>query len=192
MEHPAPEEVTRLLRQIGQGDRAAVDRLLPLIYDELHALAHRQRFKWQRNQTVNTTALVHECYLRMVDQADVDWNDRAHFFRTAAQAMRYILMDYVRDQQRQKRGGGQERVEMSGLALADEEESELLLALDEALQGLARVDPRQSQVIECRFFGGMTIEETATALGLSPMTVKRSWMKARLWLYRQMTDDGAA
>ena len=184
-----PEEVTKLLHRMGAGDRAAVDRLLPIVYDELHALAHRQRYRWQAHQTVNTTALVHEVYLQMIDQAEVNWQDRAHFFRVAAQAMRYILMNYVKGQKRLKRGGDQERVNMSRVNLASEEEAEKLLALDEALERLAKINERQSQVVECRFFAGMTIEETAAALGLSPATVKRDWTLARLWLFREIQQD---
>ena len=146
------QDVTRLLVQMKQGERAAVEQLLPLVYDELHALAHRQRFKWRDHQTVNTTALVHECYLQMIDQAQVDWNDRAHFFRVAAQAMRYILMNYVKAKRRDKRGGGQQRVEMSKAELVAEEQEETLLALDEALETLAQENDRQRQIIECRFF----------------------------------------
>ena len=187
-----PPDVTRLLMQMKQGDAAAVENLLPLVYDELHALAHRQRFKWRDQQTVNTTALVHECYLQMIDQAQVDWNDRAHFFCVAAQAMRYILMNYVRAKRRDKRGGDQQRVEMSKAELVTEEQEERLLALDEALGRLAQENDRQRQIVECRFFGGMKVEETAAALGLSPATVKRDWALARVWLYRQLKDDGMA
>ena len=183
------QDVTRLLVQMKQGERAAVEQLLPLVYDELHALAHRQRFKWRDHQTVNTTALVHECYLQMIDQAQVDWNDRAHFFRVAAQAMRYILMNYVKAKRRDKRGGGQQRVEMSKAELVAEEQEETLLALDEALETLAQENDRQRQITECRFFGGMNIEETAAALDISPATVKRDWALARVWLYRAMKED---
>ena len=189
MERASTPDVTQLLHQVGHGDRAAVDQLLPLVYDELHALAHRQRFKWQRNQTVNTTALVHEAYIRMIGQGGGNWNDRAHFFRVAARAMRGILINYLRDQQRLKRGGGQERVSMNKVDLVTREEADTLLALDAALKKLAALSERQSQIVECRFFAGMSVKETAIALDLSPATVKRSWALARVWLNRELQQD---
>ena len=179
-------EVTQLLHRMGDGDADASERLLSMLYEELHALAHRQRFRWQHNQTVNTTALVHECYIQMIDQAKVDWQDRAHFFRVAAKAMRYILMNDVKAKQRLKRGGDAQRVEMSQVDLVAEEKADNLIALDEALNRLAAINERQSQIVECRFFGGMTIEETAAALELSARTVKRDWTLARLWLFNEI------
>ena len=189
MNKASAPDVTQLLHQVGEGNHAAVDKLLPLVYDELHALAHRQRFKWQRNQTVNTTALVHEAYIRMVGEGGGNWNDRAHFFRVAARAMRGILINYLRDQQRLKRGGDQERVSMSKVDLVTEEEADTLLSLDAALKKLAALSARQSQIVECRFFAGMSVDETAAALDLSPATVKRSWAVARAWLNRELQQD---
>ncbi len=185
--------VTRLLEAVRAGNRTALNDLFPLVYKELHALAHRQRRRWQGNYTVNTTALVHEVYLKLVDQHSIDWESRAHFFGVAAQAMRQILIDYVRQQRAQKRGGDAPKVSLDelqdmfgGVLTLTDERSEALLALDEALEKLGQMSERQSRIVECRFFGGMTIEETAAVLGLSTATVKRSWSLAQVWLYQEM------
>lgn len=188
----APEYVTQLLQEVNAGDRAAIDRLLPLVYDELRALAHQQRYRWQGQPTLNTTALVHEAYLKLAGGADVDWQSRRHFFRVAAKAMRYILLDYAKATQREKRGGDRVQVELDEAHLVTEEEADELIALNMALERLEAANLRQSQIVECRFFGGMTIDETAAVLDISPATVKRGWNVARAWLYREIRRDLAA
>ncbi|HEX6307500.1 MAG TPA: sigma-70 family RNA polymerase sigma factor [Longimicrobiales bacterium] len=186
------ETVTRLLEKLGSGDRSAVDQLFAILYDELKDLAGRQRARWRGNHTLNTTALVHEAYVRLVDQARIDVEGRAHFRALAARVMRHILCDYARDATAQKRGGHLEKLSFDELrAFPDEagfseEQAHTLLALEDALQRLEHIDPRQSRVVECRFFGGLTIEETATALDISPRTVKRDWAMAQAWLHREM------
>ncbi len=189
------ETVTRLLVAMREGDPNAVDALFPLVYEELRALARRKRKRWHGNETLNTTALVHEAYLKLVGKPDAVWESRGHFFSVAAKAMRHLLINYAEGRQRQKRGGGQPNesldalVEQVGANLAvAEERAEVILALDEALKRLEQVDARQGQIVECRFFGGMTILETAEALDISTATVKRSWIMAQAWLYRELTD----
>ncbi|ARA94175.1 MAG: sigma-70 family RNA polymerase sigma factor [Bacteroidetes bacterium] len=184
-----PEHVTRLLKDVHAGDREAIDRLLPLVYDELRDLARQQRYRWQGKPALNTTALVHEAYLRLAGGAAIDWQNRRHFFRIAVKAMRYILLDYARAMQREKRGGGRVPVDLDEAHLVSEEEADELIALNAALERLEAVHPRQSQIVECRFFGGMTVDETAAVLGISPATVKRGWNVARAWLYREIRQD---
>jgi RNA polymerase sigma factor (TIGR02999 family) len=190
---PPPHEVTRLLAEARAGDAAALDRLLPLVYDELRALAHRQRLRQGGAETLNTTALVHEAYekLARADAGGAGWNDRAHFFRVAARAMRQVLVDYARAQTAAKRGGEAtplplDAAEAAGALLPAERAAEVV-ALDEALGRLTALDPRQGEVVELRYFVGLTIPETADVLGLSPATVKREWTAARAWLHREMT-----
>ncbi len=185
-------EITRLLQQLGSGDRQVVDRLLPLVYDQLHAMAHQQRLRWQGENTLNTTALVHEAYLRLAEGAELDLESRLHFLRVAARAMRYILLDHAKAKRRQKRGGDQQRGPFEEALAVSEEEAEELILLDAALQRLEEINLRQSQIVECRFFGGMTIEETARVLGVSAPTVKRGWTMARAWLYREMRPSESA
>src|SRR5690606_5968721 len=181
------ENITALLSAVREGDRAALDALFPLLYDELHRLAGSQRRQWHGNYTLNTTALVHEAYLKLFQQEDVHLRDRAHFFAMAAKAMRHILINYARDQRAKKRGGAHEHVSLSdaqneALGPMSEEAMHELLALDDALQELEKLSPRQSQVVECRFFAGLSVEETAEALGTSTATVKRDWRLASTWL----------
>jgi len=190
--------VTQLLSDLSNGDSAAVDALFALLYDELRAIAHRQRRRWQGDDTLQTTALVHEAFLKLVDQDRIAAESRAHFLAVAARAMRHILCNYARDQRAQKRGGGVAHVRLDA-SHANAEPSnvssdpmEVLVALDEVLRRLEQVDPRQSNVVECRFFGGLTIEETATALGVSPRTVKRDWAMAQAWLHREMSTRSGA
>ena len=189
---PAAGSITGLLQAVERGDRDALNALFPLIYDELSALAHQQRRMWHGDLTLNTTALVHEVYLKVVDQKRLPAESRAHFFGVAAKAMRHILCNYARDRSRQKRGGGAPHVLLefaSDLAAQldfSEDQSDTLAALDESLQELERIAERQARVVECRFFGGMSVEDTATALGISPRTVKRDWTFARAWLRREM------
>jgi RNA polymerase sigma factor (TIGR02999 family) len=186
------QTVARLLRELGSGEQNAVDQLFAILYDELKELAARQRRRWRGNHTLNTTALVHEAYLRLVGQSRIKVEGQAHFRALAARAMRHILCDYARDRTTRKRGGHLEEVPFDDLlALPDEAafsdaQSHMLVALDDALERLGQVDPRQGKVVECRFFGGLTIEETATALDISPRTVKRDWAMAQAWLHREM------
>jgi RNA polymerase sigma factor (TIGR02999 family) len=191
-EPPASPTVTGLLRAVEQGDREALDALFRLVYEELSVLAHRQRRRWHGDLTLDTTALVNEVYLKVVDQERFPVESRAHFFGVAAKAMRHILCNYARDRSRQKRGGGAPHVILdpahdvaAPLSLSDEQ-SETLAALDDALQSLARIADRQARVVECRFFSGMDVDDTAAALGISPRTVKRDWTFARAWLRREM------
>ncbi len=185
-------EITRLLQEVSSGNREAVNRLLPLVYDQLHRMAHQQRLRWQGQDTLNTTALVHEAYLRLAKGAELDVQSRLHFLRVAARAMRYILLDHAKAKSRQIRGGDLQRVPFDEALAVSEEEAEELILLDEALSRLEEINERQSQIVECRFFGGMTIEETARVLDLGTATVKRGWTMARAWLYREMRSSPPA
>lgn len=196
MEHASQAEVTGLLEALERGDGTALDRLFPLVYEELRAVAHRQRRRWQSDDSLNTTALVHEAYLKLVDQSRVSWESRAHFFATAAKAMRHILMNYARDRRAQKRGGDTPKLSLEELGARLEGElavsddtGDLVLALDAALERLERVNERQSRIVECRYFGGMTVQETAAALGISTATVSRGWKLAQVRLYQDMQRE---
>lgn len=193
MEDSHGQTVTRLLEELRSGNRAAFAELLPLAYDELHAIAARQRQRWIGDETLNTTALVHEAYLRLVDQSSPNWSSHPHFLAVAATAMRQILLDYAKRKQAEKRGGGRPPVPLheveESLPVSDdtmEAGSNLLLALDASLRHLEEHDPRQSRIVECRFFGGLSIQETADALGISPATVSRGWSMAQAWLYQDL------
>jgi RNA polymerase sigma factor (TIGR02999 family) len=193
MSDPHQDSVTHLLDALRGGDRGAFERLFPLVYAELHEVAGMQRRRWDGDDTLNTTALVHEAYLRLVDQTAPRWVNRPHFMAVAATAMRQILMDYAKRKQTAKRQGGRNAIPLheleevlSGGADAGAFLPEVLIALDDALVKLERQSPRQRQIVECRFFGGMTIEDTAEALALSPATVKRDWALAQAWLYREL------
>jgi len=195
MEDNSNITVTRLLQAVRAGDQQALNDLFPMVYQELRDQAHRQRGNWHGNHTLNTTAMVHEAYLKLVDQSQISWNNRAHFLGVAAKAMRHILIDYARKRQAQKRGGDRNRVSLHDLTAdllnqegleVTEERAEALVILEEALERLEKNTPRQVQIVECRFFGGMTIADTAAALGLSPATVKRDWTVAQAWLYREI------
>jgi RNA polymerase sigma factor (TIGR02999 family) len=176
-------EVTRLLAELRTGDRTALDRLFPLIYDELHGRAHHQLARHRPGDTLSTTALVHEAYLKLTDSAGQSYNDRIHFFAVASRAMRQILVDHARRKLAEKRGGGLRPVSLDPADLASPDRAEELLALDEALGELAALDERLARTVELRFFGGLSVEETADVLGTSPRTVKRDWRKARAFLY---------
>jgi len=181
-------EVTQLLLDWSDGDGQAFDKLLPLVYDELRYLAGAYLNRERADHTLQTTALVHEAYLKLVDQRSVNWQNRGHFFAIAAQAMRRVLLDSARRRSAVKRGSGGQKLSLDDAATVSIETSdENLIALDKALNELATFDPQQSRLIEMRYFGGMTIEETAEALGLSPATVKREWALARAWLYKSIT-----
>ena len=178
-------DLTKLLSEVAKGDKVAASQLVPLVYSEMRRLSAAYMRRERENHTLQATALVHEAYLKLVDQR-TDWQSRAHFFGVAAQVMRHILIDHARGHSRAKRGGAKEAVTLDeGLVFSDEK-SEELLALDEALQRLAKLDTRQAKVVEMRFFGGLTVEETAEALSISPITVKRDWSLARAWLYGEL------
>jgi RNA polymerase sigma-70 factor (ECF subfamily) len=183
-------EVTILLAEVAKGNREAASKLVPLVYKEMRRLAGRYMRRERTNHTLQATALVHEAYLKLVEQRSVNWRSRAHFFGVAAQVMRHILIDHARGRLRAKRGGAKEAVALDEAFVFSEEKSAELLAVDEAMQGLAKLDPRQSKVVEMRFFGGLTVEETAEALGISPITVKRDWSLARAWLYGELERQG--
>jgi RNA polymerase sigma factor (TIGR02999 family) len=180
--------VTQLLRQWSNGNQTAFDELLPIIYDELRRVAHQYLHRDRSDNTLQTTALVHEAYLKLIDQRSVNWQNRAHFFAIAAQAMRRILIDNARRRTAIKRGKG-EKIPLDDVALVSNGRNKHLLALDEALQKLETIDAEQSRIVELRYFGGLTIEETAEALDLSPATVKREWAMARAWLYNALADN---
>ena len=184
-----PKDVTQLLVDWGKGDKQALDGLMPLVYDELHRIASRYLRRERQGHTLQTTALINEAYLRIVDQNRVNWQNRAHFFGVAAQIMRRILIDHARSHLYAKRGGGAQKLTLDE-AIATPQERDLdLVALDDALTTLAEIDPQQSRIIELRFFGGLTIEETAEALSISPATVKRDWNMARAWLYGEISNS---
>jgi RNA polymerase sigma factor (TIGR02999 family) len=188
---PSPGEVTQLLVDWGNGDKAALDRLTPLVHEELHRLAHRHMRLERPNHTLQTTALVNEAYVRLVDQRNLHWKNRAHFFSIASRLMRRILVDLARAHHGPKRGGGAPQVSLDEAAMVSRERAAELVALDEALTRLARMDERKSKVVELRFFGGMSVEETAEALGVSPITIKRDWSTAKAWLYREIANEVA-
>ena len=180
-------EITRLLQLHHQGDRAAFDRIVPLVYEHLRVIARRQLARsGRRRRTLDTTSLVQEAYLQLVDEHGVDWQDRSHFFAICARAMRRILVDSARRWQAAKRGGGQTDATLEPDMIAADAQSDRILALDEALEGLAAFNERLARVVECRYFGGMTEEETAQALDTSLRTVQRDWMRARAWLLQAL------
>ncbi len=181
------DAVTGLLRSARTHGREALDRLLPLVYDELWRIAHLRLLAEPTGHTLNTTALVHEAYLKLVDQTQVDWRDRTHFLAVASMAMRRILVDHARKHRAMKRGGARKRVSLEAADLSVEERVDILIELDEALRRLAEVDERLSRVVECRFFGGMTEEETAEALGVTSRTVRSDWVTAKGLLYRDLS-----
>lgn len=181
-------DVTQLLADASAGDRQAVDQLLPVVYDELRALAGQMMRHERPDHTLQPTALVHEAYEKLVDQTRAQWQDRAHFFAVAAQVIRRILVDHARGHDRAKRGGGRARLALDERLVAAYENMVDLVALDEALERLAASESQQAQVVEMRFFSGLTIEETAAVLGVSTSTVERDWRYARAWLYRALSD----
>jgi RNA polymerase sigma factor (TIGR02999 family) len=186
-EAPAPEGVTQLLVDWQNGSQKALDRLIPLVYEELRTIAGRYLSRESPSHTLQSTALVHEAYFRLIGQRRVQWQNRAHFFGIAAQMMRRILVDHARHQQRDKRGGPAPKLSLDeAIAVAEPEADVDLLALDQALTALAEIDPRSARIIELRFFSALTIDETAEVLDISPGTVKRDWSAARAWLYREM------
>jgi RNA polymerase sigma factor (TIGR02999 family) len=185
------DEVTRLLRDWGEGREEALEKLVPLIYTELRQLAHNCLYRERPGHTLQTTALVHEAYLKLIDQRDARWQNRAHFFAIAAQAMRRILIDSARRHTAVKRGGPAENLPLDEALNVSLEPDPILLPLDEALNKLTEIDSQQSQIVELRFFGGLTIEETAEVMNLSIDTVKREWAMARAWLRNALAEGPA-
>jgi RNA polymerase sigma-70 factor, ECF subfamily len=181
-----PNEVTNLLLAWGDGDSAALDKLLPLVYKELRRIAERYLRRERADHTLQATALVHEAYFKLIDQKYVRWQNRAHFFGIAAQAMRRILVDHARDYQTEKRGGGGVKLSLDeDIDLSDQRANELI-ALDDALNTLAEMDEQKSRIVELRFFGGLSIEETAEVMGIGTATVIRQWRLAKAWLYGEI------
>jgi RNA polymerase sigma factor (TIGR02999 family) len=183
---PSPQQISQLLVACSNGDQAALDQLMPLVYGELRKMARRYMRGQPAGHTLQTTALIHEAYLKLVGQQKKPWRNRAHFFGVAAQAMRHILVDYARSRQAAKRGGEALRVSLDETALVTQDRAAELVALDDALNDLAEVAPRQSRVVELRYFGGLSVEETAEVLKVSPETILRDWRMAKAWLLRQL------
>jgi RNA polymerase sigma factor (TIGR02999 family) len=189
MSQAARHEITALLEAWGGGDKSALDRLMPLVYDELRRLAHRYMSHERPGHTLQTTALVNEAYMRLVNWKDVRWENRAHFFAASAQMMRRILVDFARNRQYLKRGAGAIQVSLGEAAAFTECPSADLVALDEALTKLTEMDPRKGQVVEMRFFGGLSVKEVAEVLKVSDETVMRDWRLAKVWLLRELVGD---
>jgi RNA polymerase sigma factor (TIGR02999 family) len=188
MDSPAPHDVTQLLIAWSNGDQAAREGLMTIVYDELHRLARRYMRNESPGHTLQTSALVNEAFIRLVDQKNVHWQNRSHFFGIAAQMMRRILVDYARSRNYAKRGGGARQLSLDeGLIVSDERSAEVV-AVHEALEELAKIDQRKTQIVELKFFGGLSIEETAKVLAVSPGTVARDWTMAKAWLRREITN----
>jgi RNA polymerase sigma-70 factor (ECF subfamily) len=185
----APEDVTVLLAEATKGDQQAASGLVPLVYDELRRLARHYMRRERADHTLQATALVNEAYLKLVQHQSVDWQNRAHFFGIAAWVMRHILVDHARGHGREKRGAGQQLVSLEEALVFSPEKSAELIKLDESLERLAKLDPRQGRIVELRFFGGLTVEETAHVLGISPKTVKREWSVAKAWLHGDLRQN---
>ena len=184
-----PQEVTQLLVDWGNGNQAALDRLMPVVYTELRQLAHWYMRRERPGHTMQTTALIHEAYLRLVDQNQVRWQHQAHFFGIAARLMRQILIEHARSHTRAKRGGGVGTISLDEAAIVSQARATELLALDDALERLATIDPRKSRVVELRFFGGLSVEEAAIVLNVAPNTVLRDWRLAKAWLHREISHE---
>jgi len=182
-------DLTQLLVDWSHGDKAALDKLVPLVDEELRRLAHRYMNRERAGHTLQTTALVNEAFVRLINRSKVDWQNRAHFFGLAAQLMRAILVDHARSHACAKRGGGADKLELDEELVVSQQKASEVLALDDALKELAVIDPEQSRIVELRFFGGLTVEETAEVLHISPATVKREWSTAKAWLYRELRKD---
>ena len=185
---PSPHDVTQLLIAWSNGDKAAFEKLMPLVYDELRRVAKRYMGRERAGHTLQTTALVNEAYLRLIDASQVQWQNRAHFFAVSAQLMRRILVDYARSHNYVKRGGEAHHVPLEKAAVFSAEQAPDLVALDEALASLAAIDPRKSRVVELRFFGGLSVAETAEVLKVSPRTVLSDWSLAKAWLLRELSN----
>jgi RNA polymerase sigma factor (TIGR02999 family) len=188
MASPSPHGVTRLLKAWSGGQHEALEQLVPLVYHELHRLAHRYMATERHGHTLQSTALVHEAYQRLVDLQDVNWQNRSHFFAVSAQLMRRILVDYARARRYSKRGGELRRIALNEAVAVFSDRRKDVVALDDALCALARIDARKAQVVELRFFGGLSVEETAEVLHVSPDTVLRDWRLAKAWLLRELSN----
>jgi RNA polymerase sigma factor (TIGR02999 family) len=186
---PSPQEITQLLRAWSEGEQGALEKLMPLVYDELHRLAQRYMAHERPDHTLQTTALVNEAYLRLVDSQQASWQDRAHFFAMCAQLMRRILVDWARTRHSVKRGGNVEPMSLDEALVVSSERNADLVALDNGLKALAALDPRKSQVVELRFFGGLSVEETAEVLKVSAETVMGDWKLAKMWLRRELSRE---
>ena len=186
-----PHEITQLLAEWSEGNQAALDKLYPLVYNELRRLAHGYLRRERKGHTLQTTALINEAYLRLVDQKQAHWANRSHFFAISAQIMRRILIDHARRYDYAKRGGGAPRISLDEAAVVAKERARELLMLDEALNGLAKIDPRRGRVVELRYFGGLNNEEIAAVLKISENTVTRDWNMARAWLYQELSGSVA-
>ena len=184
-----PENITELLASYGRGNKESLDQLMPVVYDELRRQAARYLRREQAGHTLQTTALIHEAYVRLVDQRNMQWQNRAHFFGIAAQMMRRILVDHARSKKRVKRGGSEIRVSLDDANVAAKGQDLDVVALDEALERLAQIDEQQSRVVELRFFSGLSVEETAEVMGISKSTVKRDWSMAKAWLHRELSGE---
>ena len=182
-----PQEITQLLLKWSEGDKAALDELIAAVYPELRRIARRYMRRENQQHTLQTSALINEAYLRLIDQQAVSWQDRAHFFAVAAQVMRHILIDHARSHRYAKRGAGAEHIALDNVAVVNEQRATEFVELDDALARLAEIDPRKSRIVELRFFGGLTVEETAEVMKLSQITVKRDWRTARAWLLCEIT-----
>jgi len=189
---PSPHQITQLLKDWGNGNQAARDQLMPLVYDELRRMAHQHMRKERPGHTLQTSALVNEAFVRLVDQSEVQWQNRAHFFGIAAQMMRRILVDYARSRNYAKRGGGAAQISLDDALIVSDERSAEVVNVHEALERLAEFDARKSLMVELRFFGGLSIDETAEVLRVSPGTVMRDWTLAKAWLRREISSDGSA
>jgi RNA polymerase sigma factor (TIGR02999 family) len=183
------QEVTQLLRDWSSGNQDALEKLISLVYEELHRIASSKLQHHHHNQSLQATALVNEVYLRLIDAQSVNWQSRAHFFGVAAQLMRNILVDHVRSQVAAKRGGGQFKISLDSAPDVSDQKDLELIALDDALKDLEKIDPLQSRIVELRFFGGLSGEETAEVLGISTATISREWKLAKVWLLRQLNMD---
>jgi RNA polymerase sigma factor (TIGR02999 family) len=189
METLSKNDLTDLLIEWRQGDKAALDKLTPLVYDELRRIAHRYVQRERNGHTLQTTALVNEAYLRLAGMRKIAWQNRLHFFAVTAQVMHHVLIDHARRRRYAKRGGEPQQVSLEHAELMSPQRAAELVTLDEALEELAQLDPRKSQVVELRYFGGFSLEETAEVLGVSTMTVRRDWRAAKAWLYKQVMND---
>ena len=183
------QNITQLLERWGTGNKEVLDELLPIVYDELRRQAARYLRRERIGHTLQTTALIHEAYMRLVDQRNVRWQNRAHFFGIASQLMRRILVDHARTKKRAKRGGSDIRVSLTDIAASTKAEDLDVIALDEALNRLSTIDQQQARIVELRFFSGLTVEETAEVLSISPATVKRDWSMAKAWLHREISNE---
>jgi len=186
--HSLAPDVTLLLKKLADGNQDAAGELIPVVYDELHRLAVRHLRRERQDHTLQPTALVHEAYIKLVAQRDADWQSRNHFFAVASKLMRRILVDYARQHLRAKRGGGHTKVSLEEVALVSPQRPDGMLAIDESLSRLEKLDERQARIVELRYFGGLTIEEAAQVLGVSPTTIRREWASAKAWLYGELNN----